>query len=185
LKFAENNFGKHLMAFFAKQPNPFKRLINAHDPLDKKYQDVVNIAVHSYQAHSYLNMIESEYGSEIHHIARAQIHNLIDLNKYNYDFFANTTKLIDHAIEIGQLEVTEQGKVTQIPLELIIAITILLGLPGSPHYAAEQQSRESEIHKMAEDVDQKFAQYLLKGKAQIAEWFSHLSKTYMKTITRN
>lgn len=173
------------MAFFAKQPNPFQRLFNTHVSLDNKYQDVVNIAVLSYQAHSYLNMIKSKYGSQLHHIAQIQVHNLIDLNNDKYDFFTEAMNLIEHAIEIGELEVITQGKVTHVPLEMNIAVTILIGLPGSPHYATGQQSREVEIHKMADDIDQQFAQYLIKGKTQIVEWFTHISKTYMKPVTRN
>jgi len=185
LIFAENNFGPLLIAFFAKQPNPFKRLINKHNPLDSKYQDVVNIAVHCYQAHSYLDLIEAEYGPRMHNIAQQQVDNLFELNNDEYDFYTITTSLINFAIDVGQLEVTDQGKRTKVPLELNIAVTLLIGLPGSPHYATEQQSRNAEIQKIAEDVDLQLAQYLAKGKTQVVAWFSRLSKSYMKTITQN
>jgi len=172
LNFAAKNLGKLLMVFFANQTNPYRQLSNQTIALDSNYQDIVNIAVVGYQAHYYLNMIKHVYGESKHDEVMVQITKLMNADQPDYDFFTATINLIDTAVKFGEIEVPDLNLAHRMPLELTIALTVLLGLPGSPHYAPQIKSRETEIQHMEEDIEEKFARYLSIGKDQLIEWLS-------------
>lgn len=102
--------------------------------------------------------------------AHTEVSELMNSTDYGYDFFETTLSLIEIAIEMGPLKITEKSYTIPVPLEMNIALSLLLGLPGSPHYAPRQRSREFEIHNMSEDIDQKVARYLINGKTRLLEW---------------
>ena len=117
------------------------------------YRRVMRAGVLGYQLYAYYVLVRNLYGEKIEKGVR----------DYHVDILSHIGELgpmlsiIDDAVGIGSvITPTSQGEI-KTPVEMNVALALVLGLPGTPHYVTNPARRSEQITLMAPEIDKYFA----------------------------
>jgi hypothetical protein len=120
------------------------------------YRAVFTAGMLGYRLHTYHGLVRAGFGPAVERQVRER----------HTGMFAPAIELppllgiIEGAVGVGEVNTpTRLGEVVT-PVEMNVALALLLGLPGSPHYVTEPGQRVSQARSMAADVDWWFADSL-------------------------
>ena len=140
--------------------------------VDPAYRGVFATGIRAYQLVIYLKLIRKRYGRGVAN----------QIGNYQRRLLtAQADKNIPHAIDLiqGALDShavsveTHCGKI-DIPIEMNLAMALLLGVHGSPNYAAHPDLRSAQIDSMDAEIDWSLSQCLGRARERIEEVFSPL-----------
>jgi hypothetical protein len=135
---------------------------------------VFSAGIRAYQLAAYLQLVRAQYG-------RAVAGNIGNFQRRLLQTAGNDACGILKAIELvsGALATesvtadTGHGSI-DIPIEMNVAIALLLGMPDSPHFAARPDQRATRLKNMGTDVDWSLSQCLIHAREEIEKVFSPL-----------
>ena len=167
MKLGTNQLASLILEYLAEQDEPYQIYGQKNDCLSEEYRNVVNTGLYSYQIYHYLLLIERVAGTDKRWLVRVAIQDMLKKNEGGDVELGNALNLISSAISIGgdvRLVEDESQFTSQ---ELNIAMSFLLGLRNSPHYAYTLKAREKEIDRIGHDTERTFAWILAQGRQSL------------------
>ena len=147
---------------------------------------MVNEGVRAYQFLIYLILVEEYFGPEI----RRQVHehqiNVLGEISDTCGSIEHAFELIVTALATKEIRIsTEHGDV-DVPLEMNIALLLLLTSPRSPDYSTDPEQHMEQIYRISKDVDWCFSEGLIRGRKEIKSTYASMfSETlYAERSTR-
>lgn len=160
------------VAFLTGQDEPFDRYRNESASLSDAYRDVVNTGVWAYQLHTYLALVRARFGGEVQRIVREYQLIILDREEGAGDVISKTYTLIEGAVGSHLVEIpTRQGPI-EVPVEMNVALSLLLDIRESPHYVANPALRDAQVNHIEAEADWNFASCLACGRDEIVATFS-------------
>ncbi|HHJ15621.1 MAG TPA: hypothetical protein ENJ80_02880 [Gammaproteobacteria bacterium] len=134
------------------------------------YHKVLRSGVLGYQLYTYHNLVRARFSEQVEQRVRErQLALLSHLGE-----FGPLLAIINDAVDIGAVTTpTSQGEVVT-PVEMTVALALLLGLPESLHYVTHPGQRGEEIARMSPEIDWYFADLLAHGRREMVEIFATL-----------
>jgi hypothetical protein len=160
------------IAYLSGRDEPFDRYRNSTMVLDDAYRDVVNAGVWAYQLHTYLGLVRIRFGQEIQRVVLEYQLIILDREAGAGAATRKTLELIDTALATRTMKVpTRQGAI-EVPVEMSVALLLLLDICESPHYVADPVMRDVQVGRIEPDADWNFATYLSRAREDVVTTFS-------------
>lgn len=152
------------LAYLAEQEELFNHCCRQGD-VDERYRDIFILGVWAYQLHTYLRLVGLFFGSaKQQQVRRLQLQTLAREG--------GARQLMEQAFAVIESVVNSKHAPKPIsrrdvPIELNIALAMLLKIPASPDYAASP----ARINAMDPNTDSHFSMCLARGRARIHDVF--------------
>ena len=140
--------------------------------IDPAYRDAFVTGIRAYQLVIYLKLIREHYGRGVANQIGNYQRRLLTAQADND--IPHAIDLIQGALESDAVSVNTGCGVIDIPIEMNLAMALLLGLERSPNYAAHPNLRSGQIDKMNAEIDWSLSQCLSRAREQAQEIFSPL-----------
>lgn len=160
------------IAYLSGRDEPFDRYRNSTMVLDEAYRDVVNAGTWAYQLHTYLALVNSRFGREIQRIVREYQLIILDREAGAGAATRKTFDLIETALVMRPMEVATRQGTIEVPVEMSVALLMLLDIRESPHYVADPAMRDAQAGRLESDVDWNFATFLSRAREDVIAMFS-------------
>ena len=125
--------------------------------LDPAYHDVVNTGLWSYQLYTYLELLQRLFGQNIKREVRDWLLDMLNANDFAGDRLVTVFTVIENAMHASHSTMDTGSGLSCVPVEMSIALAMLLDLPESPDLAISAGDRQARIRLINADVDQYFA----------------------------
>ena len=157
--------------YLARQDGLLER-IRADECAFNPYREVFITGMRAYQQHTYLELVRRNYDRAVAH--QVEVH-----QRHMLDFMTGTGRCLEQALDLieGALDTravsaaTCEGEI-EIPIEMNVALALLLGLPESPDYVATAERRAEQITRMQPEIDWRLAQGLARAREEMVKTFS-------------
>ena len=160
------------IAHLVSQPEPYDRYCPASGGLTEIYRDVVNNGIWGYQLYTYLEMVGIYFGEDMRQHVRSYQQSVFDPDDNNPEILANILAVIEGALGTRGVKVLTAGGEVEVPVEMNVALAILLDIPFSPDYVPNISGRNDKIANMGIDVDWCLADCLSRGREEIIGAYS-------------
>ena len=153
--------------------NPFETKCAARG-LNPSYREVFSDGIRAYQLTAYLQLVRAQYGRGVANNIGNYQRRLLQPEGVDSNGITQAITLVQGALESESVTAdTDHGSI-DIPIEMNVAIALLLGMPGSPHFAAGPEQRTEQVHNMGMDVDWSLSQCLVHAREEIDRVFTPL-----------
>lgn len=160
------------IAHMVTQSDPFERYCSQAGMLTGAYRDVVNNGIQGYQLYSYLALIGIYYGEDTRQLVRSYQLPVFDAGETNREALGNILDVIEAAMGTRGVKVMTDSGEFQVPVEMNVALALLLDMPCSPDYVPEVSMRDARISSMGIDVDWHLADCLASAREEIINTWS-------------
>jgi hypothetical protein len=117
------------------------------------YRDVFITGARAYQQHAYLELVRWSYGRNVAQQVKEYQHRLLEFLTGRGRCIEQALDLIEGALHTRAVRAdTREGEI-EMPIEMNVALALLLGIPESPDYAATAGSRAEQIVRMQPEID--------------------------------
>jgi len=157
------------IAYLVNQDDAFDRLREQPDEIEPVYREVINTGVLGYQLFTYQALTGSNYSQEVQRLVREYQLIVLDREHRAGDVLKKTLDLIEGALGAGTVSIPAAGGNIEVPVEMNVALALLLKEPASPDYSS---NASQQIYRIGADVDWCFARYLSRGREEILRIFS-------------
>ena len=141
--------------------------------VDPVYKDVFATGIKAYQLVIYRKLVREHYGRGVAHQVGQYQQRLLEREPGGRSL-RHSVRLIDAALGSETVAAeTDQGRV-EIPIEMNVALSLLLGADSSPHCASHPDDRGTEISSMDLDVDWVLANCLSRAREHMQNVFTPL-----------
>jgi hypothetical protein len=135
---------------------------------------VFTTGIRAYQLATYLRLVREHYGRGVANQIGSYQRRLLQSEKDSMDKDAIAVELVRGALESEQVTADAYHGSVDIPIEMNVALALLLGMPGSPYYSSDAQHRIVKVSSMGKDLDWSLSQCLVKAREEIERIFSPL-----------
>ena len=160
------------LAHLSSQAEPFERYSGPTRTLSRAYREVVNEAVRGYQLHTYLVLIGVYYGEDIRQLVRSYQLTEFRPGENGHGQLERILAVIEAAMGTGGIKVPTDSGDFEVPVEMNVALALLLDLPCSPDYVADVSLRDAGIASMGIDVDWRLADCLAAAREEVIQTWS-------------
>jgi hypothetical protein len=137
----------------------------------KPYREVFLTGTRAYQQHAYLELVRWTYGRNVAQQVEVHQHRLLEFSTGRGRCIEQALDLIEGALDTRAVRAdTRQGEI-KIPIEMNVALALLLGMPESPDYAATAGSRAEQIVRMQPEIDWRLAHCLTCAREEMRKAF--------------
>jgi hypothetical protein len=135
------------------------------------YREVFIAGVHAYQQHAYLELVRWAYDRAVaQQVAVHQLH-LLEFTTWRGRCVAKALDLIERALDTQAVSaITIEGKI-EIPMEMNVALALLLGLPDSPVYVPSAARRGAQVARLQPEIDWCLAHCLMCAREEMKATF--------------
>ena len=171
------NVGLHGLAvlpidYLSRLGDPFEQTCKEQD-VDPAYRDVFTTGIRAYQLVTYLKLVREHYGRGVANQISSYQHRLLE-KEPGGDIISYTIKLIKDALDSDTVAAdTERGSI-DIPIEMNVALSLLLGVASSPHCVSHPDQRNAEIGCMDLDIDWLLSNCLARARDDMKKVFAPL-----------
>jgi hypothetical protein len=158
----------HLMS----QSDPFDRYCRQTGGLTRAYRDVVNNGVWGYQLYTYLALIGAYFGEDARQQVRGYQLTLFNPDAANREAPGNILAVIEAAMGTRAVKVSTDSGDFQVPVEMNVALVLLLDMPCSPDFVPDAAMRATRIASMGIDVDWLLADCLTSAREEVINTWS-------------
>ena len=151
--------------------DPFDRYCTGNCALEESYRAVINTGVRAYQLHTYLDLVQQYFGQQIRQLVHKRQLGLLDGVGGTDRVIEKTLELIISALGTTAITIPTHHGEFEVPLEMNVALLLLLDAPQSPDCVSDPARRSVQIGQIGEDVDWCFAQVLTRGREAITDAF--------------
>jgi len=121
------------------------------------YYDLINTGLWSYQLYTYLELLEQMFGKHIKTEVSDWLLDMLNANNQAGDRLETVFALIKHVKQASKATIETGYGLSSVPVEMSIALAMLVELPESPDFAVSTGDRQTRIRLINADVDQNFA----------------------------
>jgi hypothetical protein len=126
----------------------------------RPYREVFITATRAYQQHTYLELVQWTYGRTVARQVEVHQRRLLEFTTGSGSSIGRALGLIEGALETPVVSAaTREGEI-EIPIEMNVALALLLGLPESPDYVITAGRRAEQITRMQPEIDWRLAHCL-------------------------
>lgn len=137
----------------------------------ESYRAVFITGVRAYQQYTYLELVGWTYGREVARQVEVHQRRLLDFTTGSDDRVGQALRLVEDALETPTVRAaTREGEIA-IPIEMNVALALLLGLPESPDYVTTAARRLEQIARMLPEIDWRLAHCLARAREEIKNTF--------------
>jgi hypothetical protein len=159
------------IAYLGEQQDPFD-CCRAEGVIDESYRDVFSTGVWLYALYNYILLVRDKLGdSTADAVWDHQQMILSDGAPEAGEGIGRAFDLIRDASSIGPLRPVLDSGEAEVPVELNIALALLLNLPDSPGYASRTTDGAEQIAHLQPDIEQRFASCLSRCRDEIVKVF--------------
>jgi hypothetical protein len=141
--------------------------------IDAAYRDVFAAGIRGYQLTAYLMLLRRYYGQQVADRVWSCQYRLLDGDTENSSV-ARAMALIGHALGGKKIVATTETGSVDIPIEMNVALALLLGMPESPHFVARPEQRMDQIRRMGPDIDWDLSHCLFRAYDEVVKTFAPL-----------
>ena len=153
--------------------DPFEMAAAAKD-IDPSYQSVFSTGIRAYQLTTYLKLVRAHYGRGVaNQIGNYQLRLLQPDGDAPSDIMT-AIELVRGALESKSVTADTGHGSIDIPIEMNIALALLLGMHSSPHFSTCPDQRFEQANSMGMDIDWSLSQCLTHAGEEIERVFSPL-----------
>jgi hypothetical protein len=135
------------------------------------YREVFITGTRAYQQHSYLELVRWIYGRAVAQQVAVHQHRLLEFTTGRAHCVKQALGLIEGALDTRVVSAVSREGVIEIPIEMNVALALLLGLPESPDYAATATRRAEQIARMQPEIDWRLAHCLACAREEMNHTF--------------
>ena len=135
------------------------------------YREVFITGVRAYQQYTYLELVGWTYGREVARQVEVHQRRLLNFATGRGNSTGTALTLIEHALETRTVRAATRAGDVAIPIEMNVALGLLLGLPESPDYVTTAAGRIEQIARMQPEIDWHLAHCLACGREEIKNVF--------------
>ena len=158
--------------YLSRLGDPFEQTCKEQD-VDPAYRDVFTTGIRAYQLVTYLKLVREHYGRGVANQISSYQHRLLE-KEPGGDIISYTIKLIKDALDSDTVAAdTERGSI-DIPIEMNVALSLLLGVASSPHCVSHPDQRNAEIGCMDLDIDWLLSNCLARARDDMKKVFAPL-----------
>ena len=137
----------------------------------KPYREVFITGTRAYQQHTYLKLVRWTYGRTVAQQVEVHQHRLLEFTTGRGRCIAQALDLIEGALDTRAVRAdTREGEI-EIPIEMNMALALLLGLPESPDYVSTATRRAEQIMRMQPEIDWRLAHCLRCAREEMQNTF--------------
>ena len=159
------------IAYLGEQNDPFD-CCRAEGAIDESYRDVFSTGVWLYALYNYMLLVRDKLGDSTAETVWA--HQQMILSNGAPEAGAGIGRafdLIRDASSIGPLHPVIDSAVVEVPVEVNIALTLLLNLPESPGYTGLATDRAEQVVHLQADIERRFANCLSRCRDEMVKIF--------------
>jgi len=135
------------------------------------YREVFITGTRAYQQYAYLELVRWTYGRAVAQQVAVHQHRLLEFTTGRERCVEQALDLIEGALDTRAVSAaTPEGEI-EIPIEMNVALALLLGLPESPDYAATAARRAAQIVCMQPEIDWRLARCLMCAREEMETTF--------------
>jgi hypothetical protein len=135
------------------------------------YREVFITGTRAYQQHAYLELVRWTYGRAVAQQVAVQQHRLLEFTTGRGRCVEQALGLVEGALDTRAVSAaTREGEI-EIPIEMNVALALLLGLPESPDYSATATRRAEQIARMQPEIDWRLAHCLTCAREELNQTF--------------
>lgn len=135
---------------------------------------VFSHGIRAYQLVTYLKLVRAQYGRGVASNIGNYQHRLLQSDDHVPNSITQAIELVRGALASECVTAETGDGSIDVPIEMNIAIALLLGMPDSPYFAARPEQRAEQVSKMEMDIDWSLSQCLVHGREEIEKVFSPL-----------
>ncbi len=135
---------------------------------------VFTSGIRAYQLVTYLRLVREHYGRGVANQIGSYQRRLLQSANDSMDRDVIAIELVRGALESERVTADAYHGSVEIPIEMNIALALLLGMPGSPYYSSDAEHRIVKASSMEKDLDWSLSQCLVKAGEEIERIFSPL-----------
>ena len=152
---------------------PFETAAAAKD-IDPAYQGVFSTGIRAYQLTIYLKLVRAHYGRGVANQIGNYQQRLLQPDGDAPNDITTAIELVQGALESKSVTADTGHGSIDIPIEMNIALALLLGMHSSPHFSTRPDQRLEQASAMGMDVDWSLSQCLTDAREEIETVFSPL-----------
>jgi hypothetical protein len=156
----------------ATQRELFARICNDRE-IDTVYRKVFTAGIRGYQLATYLMLLHSYYGQRVAEQVWSCQCRLLDRDTAD-KAVARAMELIGQALGSKAVAATTETGSVDIPIEMNVALALLLGMRESPDFVMRQEQRMDQVNRMRLDIDWDLSHCLVRAHAEIVQTFAPL-----------
>lgn len=137
----------------------------------KPYRGVFITGVRAYQQNAYLELVRWTYGRAVAQQVAVHQHRLLEFTTGRGRCLKQALDLIEGALDTRAVSATTREGEIKIPIEMNVALALLLGLPESPDFAATAALRTGQIVRMQPEIDWRLAHCLMRAREEMRNTF--------------
>ena len=141
---------------------------------DPCYRDVFSTGIRAYQFAIYLQLVRKQYGRGVANQIGNYQWRLLQPEGDVPSKITRAIELVRGAIESESVTADTGNGSIEIPIEMNVAIALLLGMPCSPHFAAGLDQRVEQVNSMGMDIDWSLSRCLEHARQEIEKVFTPL-----------
>lgn len=141
--------------------------------VDPAYHGVFTSGIKAYQLVTYRELVRSHYGRGVANQVGHYQQRLLQKEPEGRELHDSLT-LVDAALQSETVSADSMEGVIDIPIEMNIALSLLLGATSSPHYAIDLDRRVQTMSELGKDVDWVLSRCLLRARDNMENVFSPL-----------
>lgn len=135
-----------------------------------RYRDILETGLLGYRLHTYHRLVEKNHGQET---AQRVYERHLEMFGSG-QALGNLLAIISSAVAIGAVTTpTRLGEITT-PVEMNVALALLLDIPESPHYVTRPELRSGQIALMMPELDCRFADCLARAREEMVRVYDWL-----------
>jgi len=142
--------------------------------IEPSCRHVFSFGIRAYQLASYLELVREQYGRGVaDQIGRYQ-QRLLQTDGEMLNEISTALHLVRGALE-SECVTADIGRGSiHIPIEMNIALALLLGMPDSPYFSTGSEQRAAQASNMGMDIDWSLSQCLMHARAEMEKIFTPL-----------
>jgi hypothetical protein len=156
--------------YLTRQDALLERMRVDEDALNP-YREVFITGTRAYQQHAYLELVQWTYGRAVARQVAVHQHRLLEFTTGRGCRSKQALDLIEGALDTPAVSAATLEGVIEIPIEMNVALALLLGLPESPDYAATAARRAEQIGCMQPEIDWRLAHCLTCAREEMKNIF--------------
>jgi len=158
--------------YLSRLGDPFDQLCNEHG-VDPDYREVFTTGIRAYQLVVYLKLLREHYGRGVAKQVSVYQQRLLDEEDGGVPI-SHAMKIIKTALQSDSVAAdTDYGRV-DIPIEMTVALSLLLGIVSSPHCVSRPDQRGTEIGNMDLGIDWVLSRCLGRAREDVQKVFTPL-----------
>ena len=153
--------------------DPFEMAAAAKD-IDPAYQSVFSTGIRAYQLATYLKMVRAHYGRGVANQIGNYQQRLLQPDGDSPNDITIAIELVRGALDSKSVTADTGHGSIDVPIEMNIALALLLGMRSSPHFSTRSDERIEQANCMGMDIDWSLSQCLTHAREEIERVFSPL-----------